>query len=310
MHAVAKYADHAYGRVFEDPETGADWLDYWFYYYYDSEEVLGIGVHEGDWEHVALRLDKEGIPDVAVYSRHGSESAACESSAVAWELSGKAIVSPNVYVANGSHANYFWPGEHPRETPRPTDDANGDGAIITPEVSLVESAPYTSTTATPRWFYWNGHWGASTTEGFESPLSPVRNSDEWENLQVYADTSEENCDAAGLGGAPAPLQQKSVTAADELRQPVSPNISAHREGQWIVVRYDISRHGLLAKRLLLSVSSKHQADATRTRTIRLGRPRGVVKLPRPYAAGPYLAAASTFTRDSERSATKVVSVSP
>jgi hypothetical protein len=311
MHAELKYGNHAYGRVFEDPETGTNWLDYWFYYYYDSQEVLGIGVHEGDWEHVALRLDKEGIPDLAVYSRHGSETATCESSAVAWELSNSVIVSPNVYVANGSHANYFWPGEHPRETPRPTDDANGDGATITPEIAQVESAPYSSSTALPRWFYWNGHWGASTSEGFVSPLSPARNSDEWENLQAYAEAHEENCDATGLGGGSAPRQQSAIAGrAGGLPRPVSPEISAHRVGHWIVIRYDVSRHGAPAKQMLLSISAKHQLDATRTKTIRLRQSHGIVKLPRPYARGPYIAAASTFTGRKERSATSVANVLP
>lgn len=310
MHAELKYANHAYGRVFEDPETSTDWLDYWFYYYYDSQEVLGIGVHEGDWEHVAFRLDSQGIPDLAVYSRHGGESATCESSAVAWELSSKVVVSPEVYVANGSHANYFWPGEHPRAFPKPTDDANGDGAIITPEVSQVESAPYTSSTALPRWFYWDGRWGASTDEGFESPRSPARNSDEWESLQTYAEAHEENCDATGLGGGSAPRQESAVVGKGGLRRPVSPKISAQRVGQWIVVRYSVPSHGAPAKHMLVSVSAKHRRDATRTQTIHLGQSHGVLKLPRPYARGPYIAAASTFTGHKERSATRVTNVSP
>lgn len=86
MHALPQYANTAYGRVFHDSVTGRDWLNYWFYYYYNDQEVVGIGVHEGDWESVSLRLDDEGVPDVAVYSRHGSESAACEASAVEWEI--------------------------------------------------------------------------------------------------------------------------------------------------------------------------------------------------------------------------------
>jgi hypothetical protein len=312
MHATFKYGNYAYGRVYHDSETKAYWLDYWFYYYYDSQEVLGVGVHEGDWETVALRLDKHGIPDLAVYSRHGGESAACESSAVKWEVSDNNTISPNVYVANGSHANYFWPGEHPREFPRPTDDANGDGAVITPEVSEVESAPHNSSTALPRWFYWTGRWGASTGKGFESPPSPARNSDVWEDLQAFAEASEGNCDATGLGARPSLRQQSAVihTQRASVPQPVPPKITARTSRNGIRIQYVIPNGGPTARYILLSVSAKNHLDATRTKAIRLRADHGIVLLPRPLATGPYVAAGSTFTAHKERSATRVANVMP
>jgi hypothetical protein len=312
LHANSEYANRAYGRVFQDPETGAYWLDYWFYYYYDSQEVLGIGIHEGDWEHVAFRLNEEGIPDLAIYSRHGSESAACESSAVEWEVSDVNTVSPNVYVANGSHANYFWAGEHGREFPLPTDDANGDGATITPEVFEVESAPYTSTTALPQWFYWSGKWGASGGGGFdqESPSSPARDSDEWENLQAFAEASEENCDATGSGEKAATRQQGSMAQSREekLPQPAEPEITARSSKDGVAIHYAIPKGAAPAKYLLLSISAKDRLDAIRTKTIELQTDHGVAHLPRPLAAGPYVVAGSTFTGSKERSKTQVANV--
>jgi hypothetical protein len=305
MHVKPEYANRDYGRVYQDPETGVYWLDYWFYYYYDSQEVLGIGVHEGDWEHVAFRLNEEGIPDLTVYSRHGSESAACESSAVQWEVTDGNTVSPDVYVANASHANYFWAGGHER-FPLPEDEASGNGAIVTPEVSEVESGPYTSTAALPRWFYWTGKWGASGGGGAdqESPSSPARSSNEWENLQAFAEASEENCDAAGWGGKAALRPQT------RLPRPLAPKITARSSKAGVTFRYAIPKGDPPAKYLLLSVSAKNHLDATRTKTIRLGADHGVVTLPRPLAAEPYIAAGSTFTARKERSETRVASVAP
>jgi hypothetical protein len=306
MHALPQYANQAYGRIFHDSETGRDWLDYWYYYYYNNQEVAGIGVHEGDWERVSLRLDDEGVPDVALYSRHGSESAACEASAVEWEVTDGYTVSPRTYVANASHANYFWSGEHERPFPLPHDDAYGDGAVLTPGIQAVQSAPHTSTTAQPRWFYWNGTWGASGS----SPGGPARSGSEWEDLQAYAESKVENCDAEGLGEAPALRAAPPGASAGEpsLPEPLTPTIKARMSGQKIQIRFELPKAGPDAKHLLLSVSSKDRPDATRTGTIEIQSRRGVAYLPRPLGPAPYVAAASTFTGRGERSDTRAMDV--
>lgn len=306
LHANSELANKDYGRTHYDPETGLWWLDYWFYYYYDSQELLGVGVHEGDWEHIALRLDKEGIPDLAVYSRHGGESAACEASAVEWEDSDGNTVSPNVYIANASHANYFRAGGYSR-FPLPEDEAEGNGGTVTPEAILVEDGKYTSTTAEPRWFYWTGQWGTSEGGGFDqsSPTSPARASDEWENLQAFAEASEENCDAEGLGERPSAPRQ---AATRQLPQPSMPEISAHRMSGGIAVHYFIPKAGAPARLLLLSVTAKKHREATRSKILHIHRRHGVAFLSRPLASGPYIAAGSTFTGRRARSETKVVGV--
>jgi len=99
------YADHIYGHAVTDP-SGQLWLQYWFFYYYDDFEFLGIGVHEGDWEMVQIALDKEGQPTEVVFSQHKS-AALCT-----WE---QVLVSPGgqleVFPAVGSHASYPQPGK-------------------------------------------------------------------------------------------------------------------------------------------------------------------------------------------------------
>ncbi len=305
MHAQAQYADKAYGRIFHDETTGADWLDYWFYYYYNDQEFAGIGVHEGDWEHVAYRLDNRGVPDLSVYSRHGSEeTAACEASAIRWEVTDGTTISPQVYVANASHANYFLPGEYNRPFPRPTDQANGDGATITPVVSEVDSDHFASVTAEPQWFYWNGTWGAGG-----SPGSPPRNSNEWEDLQAWAEEQEENCEFESEEPA---LRAAPNDDSNERRlpRPATPSLSARRAGDNILVRYKIPDRKADASYILLTVTAKKQLDATRSKKFLLKTDHGTARLPLPLAPGPYIATASTFTARDEPSEAQVVDVLP
>jgi hypothetical protein len=52
-----------YGHAVE--EGGRLWLQYWLYYFYnDYNLALGIGLHEGDWEMVQLRMHDDE-PDLA-----------------------------------------------------------------------------------------------------------------------------------------------------------------------------------------------------------------------------------------------------
>lgn len=309
MHAQSQYADKAYGRIFHDETTGADWLDYWFYYYYDDQEFAGIGVHEGDWEHVSYRLDNRGVPDLAVYSRHGSETASCAGSAINWEVTDGTTISPKAYVANASHANYFAAGEYNRPFPRPTDQANGDGATATPSVTEVDSAPYTSTTAEPQWFYWNGDWGASDNEKFHSPGSPPRDGNEWEDMQAWAEEHEEECEVEG-GELALRTAPNAGSSERRLSRPSAPSITARRAGDSALVRFNLANRGADASYILLTITAKNKLDATRSKKFALKTDRGAAHLPLPLADGPFIATASTFTAKGERSEVQVVDVLP
>jgi hypothetical protein len=69
MEARAGYANRVYGRVAHGGD-GKLWLQYWVYYYFDTQGDLGGGVHEGDWEMVQVGLDASGNPDTAAYAQH------------------------------------------------------------------------------------------------------------------------------------------------------------------------------------------------------------------------------------------------
>ena len=66
---AAGYGDRVYGRVITT--GGKTWLQYWLFSYYNPQNVLGFGLHEGDWEFAQVGLDADGMPDVATYAQHG-----------------------------------------------------------------------------------------------------------------------------------------------------------------------------------------------------------------------------------------------
>src|SRR3954454_2997072 len=160
----ARYRDRVYGHARPDGK-GRLWLQYWCFYYYNDFQLvgslLGGGRHEGDWELVQLRLGTDDRPELAVYSQHKT------AEAMVWGATPKQGDTPLVYVARGSHANYFSAGSH--FTGTWFDQADGQGPKIQPTLEVVADTQ-------PAWLHWPGHWG-DTKPGFLpldslSPNSP------------------------------------------------------------------------------------------------------------------------------------------
>ena len=67
------YRNVVYGRAIPD-ESSPQWLQYWFFYFYNGAPAaslgIGYGAHEGDWEMIQLHLGPDGVPDQAVYAQH------------------------------------------------------------------------------------------------------------------------------------------------------------------------------------------------------------------------------------------------
>ena len=140
-------------------------LQYWIWYPYNPySPTVPPGefwqVHEGDWEALSVILDAAGKPLLAGYSQHGNGQRRD------WSKVPKAGSRPLVYVALGSHANYFGPGVH-RFDPRVVEpllirlieeaglipvDRTGAGKRLRPRLVRV-------TAATPSWMAFAGRWG-------------------------------------------------------------------------------------------------------------------------------------------------------
>jgi hypothetical protein len=152
-----------YGGAFRRGDRIA--LQYWLFYPYDAySPTLPPGqiwqVHEGDWESVSVVLDLDGTPLFVALSRH---SAGVRRD---WAHAPKRGGRPLVYVALGSHANYFTSGLHPfdpRFVPkelisiikslgaRPV-DRTGPGRVLRPALVRV-------TATSPSWRTFAGRWG-------------------------------------------------------------------------------------------------------------------------------------------------------
>ncbi len=106
-----RYPSTVYARLKEDASETV--VQYWLFYYLNDWR----NIHEGDWELVQLHfpagtarelLESEAVPTFAAYSQHQA------GQRMSWtDMVGKGLVMdthPSVYVARGSHANYFTPG--------------------------------------------------------------------------------------------------------------------------------------------------------------------------------------------------------
>ena len=152
-----------YGATFR--VKGRIVLQYWLWYpYNDYSPTVPAGdlwqVHEGDWEAVSVILDLRGKPRSAGYSQHSAGTRRD------WAKVPKNGVRPLVYVALGSHANYFVPGDN-RLDSRVVDpllieiitsygaqpvDHTGRGRTLRPRLARVRSK-------SPSWMAFAGTWG-------------------------------------------------------------------------------------------------------------------------------------------------------
>ncbi len=142
---------------------------------------MRTGRHAGDWEVVQVALDARGRPSDATFAQH-SWAERC-----AWR--------GVVYVANGSHASFFTPGEHGRPWPDPDDFADGRGREVRPEVR-----PFGA------WARWPGRWGGAEAAKLvpgeqSSPRGPAFQPDgPWDDPAAFHARAR----ACGSGAPPHP----------------------------------------------------------------------------------------------------------
>ena len=92
-----------YANVLQYHNTGDYSVQYWFLYLFNYR----LNEHESDWEQITIVLDKDQNPKSVLYSSHATGFTRPWSEV---EHDGD---HPIVYVARGSHANYFHAGSHP-----------------------------------------------------------------------------------------------------------------------------------------------------------------------------------------------------
>ena len=144
-------------------------LQFWFFYPFNGREARHI-THEGDWEHVTVRVTNASEPGLiaAYFSAHGQINGGwafpdnwTEIGAV---LQFTPAGNPIVYSALGSHASYPSAGVHKQTWPKAGDRTSDGGPIwnTAADILLVEmngQSPQGSEDEFA-WLRFPGRWGA------------------------------------------------------------------------------------------------------------------------------------------------------
>lgn len=169
-------APAVYGRVVRTGEKVV--VQYWLFYYDDFYSYTSPPsgfiwqAHEGDWEVVNVVLNSDEAPLYVGYSQH------CLGQRRSWSRTPRwSGHHPVVYVARGSHANYFSDGVHPWNStcipqsvqtffaaaglPLPNDYAGGEGAVAAGPAAFGAEATSIDrvSDSSPAWIAFPGTWG-------------------------------------------------------------------------------------------------------------------------------------------------------
>jgi PKD repeat protein len=112
----ARAGDGLHSRMYAEYQPGT-YVIYWLFYPYNDWKmkagVLGLRDtvterHEGDWEHITVRLDATGSATDVAYYQHS-----CSPDVVPYDAAEKTGTHPRVYAALGGHASYGTLGKGP-----------------------------------------------------------------------------------------------------------------------------------------------------------------------------------------------------
>jgi hypothetical protein len=287
MQRRREYAHRTYWRFKEEGET--TYLQYWFWLYYNPKDVLGRGRHEGDWEMIQIRLEREK-PVCAVYAQHS------HATKLAWKdvehHTDEDGVHPVVYVAAESHASYFEAGTHPAFGR--ADNAYGDGPERMPD--LEEFGP---------WADWPGRWGNSTgilswlpaflwdPPAGKSPESPGLQKTKWLDPAKFEDDARDH----------KPKEKSRLWQLGKRSYPLKPEIlEARVEGDRAVVRYRTrSRPGRRRSRHVLITVDTPAGEVIGRQAVRNAPEEGEVEVPLVESPDRATVLASSFNRRRQRS---------
>jgi hypothetical protein len=148
-------------------------IQYWFFYAYNGDITTGADFeHEGDWEHITVRVDGNlKTPMSVFFASHATESE--------WRNRGGFKINsdghPVVYSAYHSHATSWRVGTHPRRFL--PDDYTAEGG---PKWATWDTLRLIGTHRRPlqdlEWVKFTGHWGQIGTPGPEwlsGPYGPA-----------------------------------------------------------------------------------------------------------------------------------------
>jgi hypothetical protein len=156
-------------------KSGGFFIQYWFFYPYNN--YYDIIIHEGDWEHITVRLDANGNPVKAYYAAHS------EGTTHNWgNLQKVNGTHPVVYSARGSHASYPTAGDHtikglPLGIPA-KDDTYNSGPVWQTWNNLVNIGEKGRPLNGQEFILYSGRWGKfGKTSDLTGPVGPTFHSE-------------------------------------------------------------------------------------------------------------------------------------
>jgi hypothetical protein len=156
-------------------DDGAWLLQYWFFYPFN--DFHGLFDHEGDWEHLTVRLDARGEPLGAWYARHDSNA---PGAYFAWSSLAREGDHPVALSARGSHALYTsrddvaWYDETCPTTDLAAATTAGCRVWRTWSAGgVIETGSALDPAAGARFLLWRGRWGAEAGAVTDCPPGPA-----------------------------------------------------------------------------------------------------------------------------------------
>lgn len=132
-------------------------LQYWLFWPYNDAPLRE---HEGDWEHVTVRVEPAGETVHSVYFAAHSEEGNEGGVRSADELERASPTTVQVYVARGSHAMYPSAGRTDRPFPEPNDAHRGGGDVIDcRQEAIVNVGDRSCPRPEQEWILFGGRWG-------------------------------------------------------------------------------------------------------------------------------------------------------
>jgi hypothetical protein len=157
-------------------DGGGVLLQYWFFYPFN--DGYGVFDHEGDWEHVSVRLGPTLAPVGAWYARHLDSHPGVWFAWSALPLEGD---HPVVLSARGTHASYATTEEVPTwertcDTTWPAAAAAGGCRVWRTWAAETGGVVNVGERSAPRvpFLAWPGRWGATGRLGMDSRSLPPR----------------------------------------------------------------------------------------------------------------------------------------
>lgn len=162
-------------------------IQYWLFYYYND----WFNKHEGDWEMVQVVLSTSGDPEWLILSQHHGGTRRPWS-----DVKIEDGTHPAVYVALGSHANYFWGDEmYPSGTSIGNVqfmimDRTGTYGRVIPEVRLIPDRENVELDPESwvglEWLPFCGRWGEIAPQSdFSGPFGPADKGEQWERPYMW-----------------------------------------------------------------------------------------------------------------------------